>query len=1084
MSSQGNSAGSGVDSPVKSDGEPTTSPVLSRTRALEKLTSGPTSATKAGATRTPSSATKPTNSSAITRENEDLKAKLKVLERKRLEDREKMREVEKLQEQKEKFSNINKKIESKFQATQQENASLRKRLQGAEEKLHAIEAQQAEHDELMEMATMEREVAEETADVLQQELDAIKEKAEELELENEILREENAEYEKGVTSEDRASVSWIQIQKENERLRQALIKYRDIKEEEVDKLKEDIKGLQINLEDFDNIKEEFEICKDKLLQTESRAEDLREQLDNALGAEDMIEQLTEEKMNQGEEINELKAAIEDLEALKEINDELEINHVQNEKEMQQELDFKDTIILEQARRAADLEHTIEDMEYTLSRFRELVVNLQTDLEDMRASHAVNEAESEQLNSKSRAMMDLNMKLQISAAKTMIKTIDLELQRMDAQEAQQHLDIVKLFLPETYDADKNSVLALLRFKRIAFKANLLHGFVKERVSGQTHPGHEDDTFAACDMLDKLTWVASMCSRFVNTISHCSLEEFAKYEGVLFDLEPVERALSNWIDGLRREELKEKQCTIELSRTMSLITHLGEIHMKDSLENFADDVQMKTVLMQSHLESAATTFAVIKDMVQRAITAREGEDGAAEDFATKVDAVISQTRSAKVIVGKALRELDELQARQLSLTPETGDVFTWCQVAAQELADMSRKVGNDLHVITSVEGREYPLKYSEIQRVALAASSPPEQELFSTYLSKLGHLTSQVSDLAAVCTDLSQTQEFERGQEPWILRAQELKALNTVPIDAEEEIRQLKEQYNEARRAIAVREESLSTSTLRIETLEARMRDANAKANRMTELEQQILDAQQQMAKLKEDIEKQDRELKQLEGDRDKWKKMADDGRAYEAAGSVGSKAGQERAVATAREMDALRADIAALQSAVRYLREDNRRARTTEQHKFDWLSEPLMKPLPLSEQRRQLVVAEGKDVLSELLKMAGQAKMYDLKALPEDKLAWRPARSTPQYHAAKQAEHFAAWKSWQKAVVQKADVVLKAGSEKRHHHHDHQKKMMRKAVARLQIRLPGMDGKAIPGHGGVQIVGSSEWEALQGRVAVA
>ena len=36
---------------------------------------------------------------------------------------------------------------------------------------------------------------------------------------------------------------------------------------------------------------------------------------------------------------------------------------------------------------------------------------------------------------------------------------------------------------------------------------------------------------------------------------------------------------------------------------------------------------------------------------------------------------------------------------------------------------------------------------------------------------------------------------------------------------------------------------------------------------------------------------------------------------------------------------------------------------------------------------------------------------------------------------------------------------------------------------LQVRLPGLDGKVVPGLGReVQIVGSGEWESLQGRLA--
>ncbi|KAG4219966.1 hypothetical protein PC116_g31555, partial [Phytophthora cactorum] len=320
-------------------------------------------------------------------------------------------------------------------------------------------------------------------------------------------------------------------------------------------------------------------------------------------------------------------------------------------------------------------------------------------------------------------------------------------------------------------------------------------------------------------------------------------------------------------------------------------------------------------------------------------------------------------------------------------------------------------------------------------------------------------------------------------------QELKALKTIPIDAEEELRQLKEHYNEDRRTIALRDENLSTAALRIETLEARMRDANAKASRMADLEAQLEDAKKHMESLKKDIEQQDREAKTLEADRDKWKKIAGDSRAFgDETGSTGSraKAGQERAVATAREMDALKNDIASLQAAVRYLREDNRRARATEQARHDWLAEPLQKPVPVMEQRKALVAAEGRDALGELLKLATSAKVYDLSTLPKDKMAWRPAKVTPQYHAAKQAEDYATWSSWQESVIQKTRVVLSAEQGRKKHHDSDHAKMMRKAAARLQIRLPDADGKVIPGVGGreVQIVGSREWEGLQGRLAVA
>ncbi|KAM0427019.1 hypothetical protein ACHAPT_007917 [Fusarium lateritium] len=1078
-----------IASPIKDNGDILSpqprSPVQARTKALEKLTGGTSSRTSTPpVARKPAPTARAAGSTAASREIEDLKAKLKVLERKRVEDRDKLKQLDKVQGERDKFESVIQMLQQKYQPQQQENSELKKLLKEAEMRLESIEEIQAEHDSILELATLDREMAEETAEVLKVELDALKEKAEEMELEVEILREENEEYSKGMSPEERSSTGWLQMERTNERLREALLRLRDLTQASEEELKDQITGLEEDLKEFNTVKDEYGVCREKLEQSQLAVEDLRQQLDNALGAEDMIEDLTERNMSMAEQIEELKAVIDDLESLKEINDELEINHVQNEKEMQEELDFKDSVITEQARRAGQQEESLEDMEYTLSRFRELVTSLQSDLDDMRASQAVTEGESEKLNDRSRAMMDLNMKLQISAAKAQVKTIDLELRRLEAQEAEQHLEIVKLFLPDTYKEDQDSVLALLRFRRLTFKANLLNGFIRERLNGQPHPGHEDDVFAGCDASDKLVWVSNMCDRFVNDVSHCSIEQFSRYQNALHELEPVERALNVWIDGLRRDELKEQKCADELHRTIALLSHLGEVHISSNLANYADDAHMKAMVMQSHLDSAAVSFSTLRNLVHRVVPAEGEDEELAQHFAKKSEAVITQTRGAKVIAGKAVRALEDLRTRSLSVLPDTSEAFEQCCEATQELADLARQIGLGLHqLLTSDEARTEPFTYVEVQstvhKTVLAVSTSNESDLFSSYLAKLRTVTTQITDLASLATDLDQVQEFDVAPAPWRLRSQELKALKTIPIDAEEELRRLKEEHSEARRTIAQRDEHLSTAVLKIETLESRMRDAQANIERISNLQSELEASGQQIGSLKEDIEKQDRELKNLESERDKWKKIASDSRAFaDGADAAGAKAGQERAVATAREMDALKKDIESLQSAVRYLRDDNRRARTSEQQRYDWLAEPLRKPATVTEQRRGLIAAEGKDVLSELVKMASSASLYDFSALPEDKLAWKPARSTPQYHAAKQMEDYAAWAAWEDSVLHKAHVLQgqTANVERRK-----AAAPSRNPAARLRIRLPGADGKVVPGSGrDVQIVGSREWEALQGR----
>ncbi|KAK4243783.1 dynein associated protein-domain-containing protein [Corynascus novoguineensis] len=1024
-------------------------PVQSRTMALEKLTgAGAAKQTvKSNATtKSPTDAKPPdaavapprptANTAAINKENEELKAKLRVLEKKRMEDREKLNILEKTKSERDRFERIIQTLQIKYQPQQQEIADLKRQLKEAESRLKDIDEMQQEHESALELATLDREMAEEMAEVYKTEIDDLKFKMQHLEIELEVVKEENAQLTDGLSPEERNTASWAAMEKDNKLLREALIALRDMKQEREEELEASLNALQEAVNELSPMKEKLDSCMEDLAEKEAVVEDLREQLDNALGAEEIIESLTEQTMNQSETIKELQAAILDLEELKEVSDELEINHIHNQKEMQEEIDKRDAVIAEQLHQAALQQKTVEDLEYTLSRFRELVTSLQSDLADIRASHAVTENESEQLNNRSRAMLDLNMKLQISAAKAQIKTIDLELRSMEAQEAEQHLEIVTMFLPDTYQTDKDSVLALLRFKRLAAKANILNRFIKERVNRQAHPGHENELYEGCGAMDKLAWVSCMCDRFINSISHCSLEQFVKYQGALYELEPVERTINGWIEGLKQDDLKEKQCSAELQRTIALMTHLGETHISTDLESFADDIHMKASLMQSHLESAAVSFAVTAAMVQRVVT--EGEDDLTQHFSKKIENVINQTRSAKVISGKTVRALEDLKSRSLSLLPDTFAAFEQCETAIAELADMARRIGLDLHGYLHEEGRTDPYTYADIQsctqKTAATAFGSDEAELFSTYLNKLRTVISQLSDLAALSTDLSQTQEFERRPAPWILRSQELQALRSIPIEAETEARRLKDELARARRENHTLQQAIEVESLYRQSLEPLREQSKKMFVEIEGLKDKISRYEETVAELNESIAQQDRELKTLESDRDKWKQIASSSRVVSNGNTDGSEAGtkanQERAVATAREIDNLRTEIEGLQATVRYLREDNRRARTTEQPNHDWLAEPLIKNVPTAEQRKTQVISEGRAVLGELVNLASNARIYDMTSLPADKVAWKPAKSTPQYHAAKQMEDFGAWKEWQGSAMKKGKAIRKGKTQAR------------------------------------------------------
>lgn len=498
------------------------------------------------------------------REVEDLKTKLRIMEKKRMEDRAKLKSLEAMQAERDKFEGIIQKLQSKYQPMQQEISDLKRQMKEDSAKYQELESQQAESETVVELATLDREMAEETAESLKTELDSLRQKHEELGLEVEILREENEELGKEMSPEEKTSQGWLQMKRSNERLREALMRLRDITQHQEADLKQQVAELEKDVQDLEKVKEDYVQTQEKLTQSDSAIEELRQQLDMALGAEEMIEELTEKNFSLNEQIQDLRSVVEDLESLKEVNDELEINHTETEKQMQEEIDYHQSLVADQAKKSALQEETIHDLEYTLTRFRDLVTNMQNDLEDMRASQQITEHQANEMTSRSKAMMNLNMRLQASASKAQVKAIDLELGRLEAEESTEHLKIVQLFLPESFKIERNSILAFLGFKRIGFKAHMMHGFIKERLSEKTTPGHEGDIFVCCDILDKLIWVASMCDRFVRYIQTSTLEAFERLEGAMYELEPVERAFTAWIDCLKKDELKEEQCGEELQR----------------------------------------------------------------------------------------------------------------------------------------------------------------------------------------------------------------------------------------------------------------------------------------------------------------------------------------------------------------------------------------------------------------------------------------------------------------------------------------------------------------------------------------
>ncbi|CAK1355536.1 unnamed protein product [Cercospora beticola] len=960
---------------------------------------------------------------------EELEATNELLKRRQAEDRGLKQELQKMQKERDDARNINDKLTIKAKAQREELEKLKKTVADYETQVKSVEDLQAQHDMDLEVALLDREMAEEMAENLKADLEEVRARNQEIELELDILREENSELSKEMSPEDRNSAGWLQLQKSNDRLKEALLSLRDMTRDNEAELKAQITAMEEQIKDMDSVRSQLEETMEKLLRAEADGNDLREQLEVAQNAEEIMEKLSDENMTLKEQINDLNAIIEDLEDLKEVNDELEINHVETEKQLQEEIDFKDSLLLDRERTAREQQAALDEADYNISRFRALVSQMQSDLQDLEASKQISQAEAEELSSKSRAMLDLNHKLQSSAAKTQVKTIDLELRKMEADEAKEHLQIVQLFLPESFQAERDSVRALLRFKRIGFKATLVQGFLKERISSFGTRGLDEEAFAACDALDKLTMMAGMADRLTRSISHCSAQAFANYGGAYYELEVVERTMDSYVDALRQDELKESEMTVRLGRSIEVMTHLSSLNLHNGLADHADDLVSRTQLLQSHLDSTTSALLVTKILIEKGLP-KPSEDAEFEDenvtdtalIVNRIKGITELARNAKVLSGKTLRSLMELEERSLTLEESFIDRFESVEQMATQITAYACRSGAALQDLFDEEGRSAPVTPSDVSAVlsrtaaSIFSLSSSEAGPYATLNTRLRDLSGLLSDVASIPTDLDNTVEFERAASPWVARAQELKNMKEANVDIEAELARAQVAINERDGLLKQKEVELNEQTVRIEMLEARMKDASKRSAKIAELEKELREAKTAESKAKaelarfqqsaaEDIDRVREEMARVTEERRKQGLGANEGIDGDAVGSNAAAAMQRQ---TYR--------IAGLEGAVRHLKHENHKLRLP-QRQFSrnaWLEDSTT----LTTQRRQHVAArvEGDRALQTLLELATQPASIDLTKTPDNKLAWRPAKQTPRWQIEMRKGHWAEFEQWRESLI--------------------------------------------------------------------
>ncbi|KWU42651.1 hypothetical protein RHOSPDRAFT_20774 [Rhodotorula sp. JG-1b] len=887
---------------------------------------------------------RPLEATVPQRAYDELAAKLSIVERRRAEDRDKLRDLDRLIEEQGEWNRVKEKTKARVAELTGEVKELKRENKDLLAERDSVQSKFDDLQEQVEHSLLDKEIAESELEDVQARVKELEEQLGEVQVELEVVKEENGAS--GLlASTAPSSLAFRQLEKQNARLKEALLRLRDLTSENENEMKRKIENLEKEVDLTADLQGDLDNMAVELDAAEAKIEDLRSQLDIAAEAQDMLEELTERNMQLQDDNEALKVDVEELEALKELADELEESHAETEKQLQEELDLRDLQLQGIRKRCSLLEDNCVDYETTIGQFRELVISLQADLEQLRQHQATQETESQNLTSQSQAMLNLNLKLQSTVLKSQVKAIDLELRELEARQAAEHLAIVKPYLPPAFfESDSDAVDALLFFERVGEKVALLGRYIEQKHTvGEALDGTvPDDLIGICEARSKLDHFAALNKRFSAHLRRCPPATFLKMGSVYREVASTEKRIDTYVEALRKEELQEINCAKDLEGIVAQTEHLAETVLRD-LDPMIDLFERESACVSS-LDLDLDTIAVAAGFAKQTVAALSREPDVTVDLGggdlddaifKPLQNLVNHSRNAKVLIKKMRRRLDELQTAGSAASLEHAQGLETLAFNSSAIASALSKLAADIrHYCGEVRSSKAPLQLTtlhgiakEIAAVELGKQSPRPLDEVNALLVQL------VQDMS---TALSTSLESEHVIKltyvaPWVERVAALQSKAAIDVDAERDVARLTEEVRVMSHAMRTKEQLYQESLVKIEILEKRLEGVKKQAEAMARLEAELAKSRRQERTYEEANEVLQRDLDNMERELDKVKQattaaekqgrspfppcVVDSSTTYDPTSGISH---HESNLETAYLLER----ISSLRSAVRFLRSEN------------------------------------------------------------------------------------------------------------------------------------------------------------------
>ncbi|XP_076460999.1 dynactin subunit 1-like isoform X2 [Babylonia areolata] len=792
-------------------------------------------------------------------EIKDLKEKLETLMMRRTEDKAKLKEMEKMKIQLQQLQEYKSRMQETHADLQRELQTSKKKEDDLRQEFEQYKDEMADVSESMEMAALDKEMAEEKAETLQQELESNKEKLEEMTLELELLRGEISEKgSDGVA----ATFEMKQLEQQNERMKEGLVKMRDLLttekqerqqlEKRCDKQQTEIIGLQREKERFTS----------QVSELQNQVIELKEQVDAALGAEEMVEKLTDRNLLLEEKIEALEEEKNDLEALNEMNEELQENARETELELREERDNALVRFSEAQRKMDAMQETVADYETTLNKFRGLVAQLQEANKELRSKQLESETKAE-----TPSIELFDFKAKFAETKAFAKTIDMELRKLEVLQATSHVKMLLSFMPDTFlgrGGDHDAVSVLLMVPRVINKAELLASQVKEKfeVVEKLERDHvlkgskaEQCSFANHLVLQLASMQTSM-HQYESALNNCGVDLFLKVGTLLPEMAAHEKTLDHYIEMLRKDQLDETVSLEMLGKSIGFFQQLYTVHLA------SERVDCTNLMCDAVRSVLSACDCVNIDISRLKILLLTGEEQSEFSILLRdLETCNNDTRMCARKIKRRLPQEGSAMATPLKFSKEIQDLLVDCCTNVRRVAHTLQAVAqggmNQASIMTDKEGllagKMEELAYEAVNKVYAKEDAGPYECLRLSFGTVVGTMNKLANAMENGEFDFDGTHD-KKALAPVRLRAEAMRS-HFGDVEVMKNKLDLKdEEIKEVKRLMKIKQEEISEQQVRVGLIEKKLENANKEADeRVDKIQRKLDEASVQFKKKEKEFE---------------------------------------------------------------------------------------------------------------------------------------------------------------------------------------------------------------------------------------